>query len=665
MNKNWLSLIILFICLALAGIIVVQYLWIRNAMAIRENQFNQRVNDALGTAVTRLETNENISLLSARLVSDSILNLIQSYAKDSLVLIQDQIDGDQLHNALSGFSFSSVDQRIIRTDPKIKKQFATQPRLDYEKQLAIQSRLEYEKMLQEQEVSKREQENIEILLNQLYDQPIQENDWVTVQFEWETSQIQRLDSVWVVQEQLIQHYGNEERNPRRSQYRKPADRNDPAYGGSRTMVIQQTEEPGYTGSFHFRSIPPTPVVIVPPPPPAPAPTQASRILEEKIKRLDKRASQLQDLIQRMAVEFEEIPKTVESRIDKTLLENTLKSSLADKEITIPFEFAVFSSQNDTNPICIRSQGYIDSHEAADHLVSLFPNDVIEKPDQLLVYFPGQKRHILKSLSVLMMGSILFTLIIGLSSGLSIFVIVRQKKISDIKTDFINNMTHEFKTPIATISIAADSINNPKVIGSPEQIKSYTRIIKEENIRMNTRVEQVLQMSLLDSRDFKLHLEPLNLHELISRTVDHFRLIVEKRGGTIETRFEGSNPFVLADEGHMRNVLMNLLDNANKYSVAQPNIIISTGNLPGYFFFCVEDKGIGMNQDIQKKVFEKFFRVTTGNVHNIKGFGLGLSYVKAIILAHKGEIQLKSESGKGSRFEISLPVGIRDSERGIT
>lgn len=654
MNKKWLSLIILFISLSLAGIIGVQYLWIRNAMDIRESQFNQRVNDALGTAVTRLETNENISLLSARLISDSILNLIQNYAKDSLDLIHDQIDGEQLHEALNRFIFNSDDPRFIRPEVKLKRQQAEQ------------SRMRYEKLLQEQERNRRDQENLLSLIDQFHNQFARENDWVTIQFEWETSQIQKLDSVWVIQEQSIRHFGNEEKDLRRSQERKPEDQRTSVPGGEKTRVIRKVEEPGITSSFFIRSLPPTPVVIVPPPPPPiPSPDQASRILEEKIKRLDKRASQLQHLIQRMAVEFEEIPKTVESRIDKTLLENTLKSSLADKDITIPFEFAVFSSQNDTNPIPIRSAGYIDSHEATDHLVSLFPNDVIEKPAQLLVYFPGQKSHILKSLSVLMTGSILFTLIIGLSSGLSIFVIVRQKKISDIKTDFINNMTHEFKTPIATISIAADSINNPKVIGSPSQIKSYTRIIKEENIRMNARVEQVLQMSLLDSRDFKLHLELLNLHELISRTVDHFRLIVEKRGGTVETRFNGSNPFVLADEGHIRNVLMNLLDNANKYSIAQPNIVISTGNRPGYFFFRVEDKGIGMNHDIQKKVFEKFFRVTTGNVHNIKGFGLGLSYVKAIVLAHQGEIQLTSEPGKGSRFEIFLPAGMRDSEHGMT
>lgn len=621
MNKRWLSLIILFICLSLAGIIVVQYLWIRNAMAIKEAQFNQRVNDALGTAVSRLETNENMSLLSSRLISDSILNLIQSYASDSLSLAQDQIDADFLHDALNGFTFHFDEELVIRPDHKMKKSSEDQ------------SRRQYEKFLKELGVNMRNQASLDSLMFQLQANLI-ETEWVNIQFEWDASQLEKLDSVWVIQEQYTKRFRNEERNLEQSTFRRPENR------------------------FYTVPDPSNRNVAVPPPPPLPPAyraTQSSKILEDKIKKLDKRASQLQELIQRMAVEFEEIPKEVESRIDKTLLESTLKSSLSDKDITIPFEFAVISSLNDSNPIPIRSAGFLDPHEAPDHLVSLFPNDVIEKPDQLLIYFPGQKKHLLKSLSVLMLGSVIFTMIIVLSSGLSIFVIVRQKKISDIKTDFINNMTHEFKTPIATISIAADSINNPKVIDSPDRIQSYTRIIKEENSRMNARVEQVLQMSLLDSRDFKLHVEPLNLHDLISRAVDHFRLIIEKRGGNIETRFNGTNPIVLGDEGHMRNVLMNLLDNANKYSITKPEIVVTTGNRSGSFFFRVEDNGMGMSQEIQKKVFDKFFRVTTGNVHNIKGFGLGLSYVKAIVLAHGGEVQLTSIPDRGSQFEISLPT----------
>jgi signal transduction histidine kinase len=233
--------------------------------------------------------------------------------------------------------------------------------------------------------------------------------------------------------------------------------------------------------------------------------------------------------------------------------------------------------------------------------------------------------------------------------------IRQKKISDIKTDFINNMTHEFKTPIATISIAADSITNPKVISEPETIRNFTRIIKEENNRMNTRVEQVLQMALLDSREFNLRPVLVDMNHLIEKVVSHYRLQIEKREGAITTKLEAEHALAEVDEDHIRNVLLNLLDNANKYSIIKPEIEVFSFNRSGKYYFGVQDRGMGMSHDAQRRVFDKFFRVTSGNIHNIKGFGLGLSYVKAIVLAHHGDISIQSELGKGSRFEISLPA----------
>jgi signal transduction histidine kinase len=217
------------------------------------------------------------------------------------------------------------------------------------------------------------------------------------------------------------------------------------------------------------------------------------------------------------------------------------------------------------------------------------------------------------------------------------------------------MTHEFKTPIATISIAADSINNPRVLKEPETIRNFTRIIKEENNRMNTRVEQVLQMALLDSRDFNLRPCMFNMNILIEKVVDHYRLQIENREGLITIQLDATSPDIYADEDHMRNVLINLLDNANKYSLVKPDISVFSFNRGGKYYFGVQDSGIGMTVETQRKVFDKFFRVTSGNIHNIKGFGLGLSYVKAVVLAHQGDISIVSEIGKGSRFEIGLSL----------
>jgi signal transduction histidine kinase len=329
--------------------------------------------------------------------------------------------------------------------------------------------------------------------------------------------------------------------------------------------------------------------------------------------------------------------------------------MQNKGIDLPFEFAVYSPSNDTNKIPIRSDGFLADYKTDAYKVSLFPNDLFKKPDLLMVHFEGQRAHVMKSLFWLLIGSILFTMIIVFGSGISFVVMIRQKKISDIKTDFINNMTHEFKTPIATISIAADSINNPRVLNEPDTIRTFTRIIKEENNRMNTRVEQVLQMALLDSRDFKLRPTQFNMNSLIGKVADHFTLQIEKRGGSLTRNLEATNQEIFADEDHIRNVLLNLLDNANKYSVENPEITVFSYNKSGKYYFGVEDKGIGMTTDAKRRVFDKFYRVATGNIHNIKGFGLGLSYVKAIILAHQGEILIESEPGKGSRFEIGLKV----------
>jgi two-component system, OmpR family, phosphate regulon sensor histidine kinase PhoR len=322
-----------------------------------------------------------------------------------------------------------------------------------------------------------------------------------------------------------------------------------------------------------------------------------------------------------------------------------------------FEFAVIAPEQTKPMTLVRSNGFKPDFTSTKYRVSLFPNDIFQKQNLLLVKFPGFGSSMLTSLSWLMVASILFTLIIVISSGLSIFVMIMQKKTSDIKTDFINNMTHEFKTPIATISIAVDSINNPKVIQQPEIIKNYTRVIKEENNRMNTRVEQVLQMALLDSSEFKLQEKIIDIHELVKKITNSIRIQTESRNGQLNLHLEAMRTIVKGDESHITNVLMSILDNAIKYSHENPTIMVSTRNVSNTIIISIEDQGIGMNNETQKKIFDKFYRVTSGNIHSTKGFGLGLSYAKVIVLAHKGEIKVTSEVNKGSKFEVSLPNAI--------
>jgi len=235
------------------------------------------------------------------------------------------------------------------------------------------------------------------------------------------------------------------------------------------------------------------------------------------------------------------------------------------------------------------------------------------------------------------------------------MILRQKRISDIKSDFINNMTHEFKTPIATISLAVDAINNPKTLVDNNNVLYYTGIIKEENNRMNAQVENVLKMSLLDKHDIDLNIEKCDVHDITKSLIRNIELQVESKNGSIEAILDAKDHTCLIDKTHFTNALENILDNAIKYSTENPEIIIKTSSNSNEFLLSVQDHGIGMSKDVQKKIFEKFYRQTTGNIHNVKGFGLGLSYVKAIITAFKGKITVESQSGTGSTFTIRIPL----------
>jgi two-component system phosphate regulon sensor histidine kinase PhoR len=254
-------------------------------------------------------------------------------------------------------------------------------------------------------------------------------------------------------------------------------------------------------------------------------------------------------------------------------------------------------------------------------------------------------------------SVVFILVIFFTFYWSIYLIVRQKKISEMKSDFINNMTHEFKTPIATISIAADSITNDKVIGEEERVRFFAGMIRKENMRMNEQVERILQIARLDRKEYEFNFMPTDVHRLIEEAIDGILLQVEKRGGKIGTSLDASNPVVTTDPVHFTNLIFNLLDNANKYTTLDPEIMVRTENNPRGIIISVEDNGIGMSKAVQSRIFDRFYRLPSGNVHNVKGFGLGLSYVKAILEANGGTIKVWSEPGKGSKFAVFIPFQI--------
>jgi two-component system phosphate regulon sensor histidine kinase PhoR len=276
---------------------------------------------------------------------------------------------------------------------------------------------------------------------------------------------------------------------------------------------------------------------------------------------------------------------------------------------------------------------------------------------LIVIALNYKSLVFESLWLPIISAIVFTLLIMTAFYLTVRTMLRQKKLSEIKNDFINNMTHEFKTPLATISLAVDALRNEKVVSDREKMSYFSGIIKEENKRMNRQVETILKAALLDKQEVQLLLRPVHAHQVIKDVVENFALQLQEKNGKAELLLNAENDFIDADEVHFSNLIINLIDNAIKYSKDdQPPIIrIATESTPKNIVIIIEDNGIGMNKETAKRVFEKFYRAHTGNIHNVKGFGLGLSYVKTMVEAHGGEIKVDSVLGKGSTFTMEFPL----------
>ncbi len=381
--------------------------------------------------------------------------------------------------------------------------------------------------------------------------------------------------------------------------------------------------------------------------------KSNRIFIEE-KKIRTKTKRIENVIKKMVFEYDTDINSFRKRFKLELLDSLLKLELFASEILIPYEYGIKSKVKE-NTLEAESENYEANNSYKKYYASLFPDDLIPKSDKLILYFPGRKSHLYSSLSIMLPASLFFSLIILVAFSISVLMALKQKKISDVKTDFINNMTHEFKTPIATISLAADSIINSKVINNESKVKNFIKIIKEENKRMNKQVERVLQMSLLDKSEFDLNLKEFNIHTLINNAIQNISVQVDEKKGSINTELLAKNYTSLIDEIHFLNIINNLLDNALKYSKHNPIISIKTTDTQNGIHISVEDNGIGMTKEEQSKIFDRFYRVAKGNVHNIKGFGLGLSYVKAIVVAFKGTIYVKSELGRGSRFDVFIPT----------
>lgn len=364
------------------------------------------------------------------------------------------------------------------------------------------------------------------------------------------------------------------------------------------------------------------------------------------------------IIQSLSDEYRKSTEPLKSRINPITMDSLLQIELLNKGITIPYSYEVSTANTDSviftkaintangQPIFLAEDTYKSP---------IFTKEVLNDPGTLKIFFPQKNAAILSTMTASMgtTAGLLFVLIFCF--GYILFAIIRQKKISEMKTDFINNMTHEFKTPVSTIMIASDALRDSEVVADKSRISRLANIIYEENARLGSHIERVLNIAKIDNNDFKLEKKPVDINEMVAIVVDSMELKLQKSNAIIHMNLDAGKAIINADELHFSNLLYNLIDNAIKYSKDQPEITISTLNKNGHVLIRVSDKGIGMSRDQQTKIFEQFYRIPTGNLHDVKGFGLGLSYVNTIVKRLNGTIGVKSEKDKGSEFELRFSV----------
>ncbi len=349
---------------------------------------------------------------------------------------------------------------------------------------------------------------------------------------------------------------------------------------------------------------------------------------------------------------------LKERIDQQQLEHLLSTELKASGINLDFRYAVKSFPAGEEQLVFGSKGY-NPEKRKEYWGLLFPRDNNLKANYLRVYFPKRDTFLLKTTGYMVIPTAILTFMLIAIFVYTIMIILKQKKLSIIKNDFINNMTHELKTPISTISLASQMLHDNSVSNTPKTIEHISSVILQESKRLSFQVEKVLQMAIFNEGRLKLKFKEFHFNDLISNVILNFELRVKNKGGKLGAELLAEQDFIKGDEVHVTNVIFNLLDNAVKYSKEQPEISIKTENKGNYLLVSVRDNGIGIPKEHIDQIFERFFRVPTGNVHDVKGFGLGLSYVKKIIDAHQGKIKVESVVNKGTKFILYFPLNLKE------
>ena len=625
----------------LLGLVGVQLYWIGSALQLQKEQFAYKVTDALQEVVRTLERQEIVYLTKQRIQTRKQQDRLMAIAKkETRPATATEAAHAERYADRSVVKRQSVRERTTPTD-----RIATAQGMVPAGAVVVQSDVLHPTV---HPLSADQMVVVEEFFRQ-QDELMAVGDWQT-----QLIQQQQFDN-WV------EHVLTDELNRINNQVALNAHRQDSVRRSVRNrlrLAAKQRKEKESSGvSFEKSAV-------------ATAPASLSQ------HRAEEQSHMIKDVLKGLLLS----DRPIEDRVNRLALDTLLRQSLDERGISIPFAYGVrtrlqpnflFTSLG-TEP----KQFAVNGYKAA-----LFPNNLMESGNYVYVYFPTQQQFILSRLGFTFAASAVLLLVILACFYIAISTIVKQKKLADIKNDFINNMTHEFKTPISTISLAVEmaqeqlrsvhanqvpALSLPEPAGLPDQageqrLTRYMGIIRDENRRLGSHVEKVLQMALLDRGEIVLKLAQVNIHDIIEKVLNNIGLQIEQREGDVELAFDAEHEIVEADEVHLTNIIYNLLDNAIKYSPGKPHITLQTRSLPEGISVTVADQGLGMTKDEISRVFEKFYRVPTGNRHDVKGFGLGLSYVRKMVDEHHGQIRVESQPGKGSSFEIILPYKV--SERG--
>lgn len=606
MSKKTIGLIIGLMTVALLGVMAMQYFFIRQSYIQQSQLFDESVNAAIATVASRAEKKE-----------------VLEYS----LMVQQR-----------------TEERAVRQQ-NLERQLRVQEELDQVRKQLIGIQRTYK---EHEEQMYRIYPHAVLLDNDFYETYIripQNNHLVSIDFGMQS---QGMDGSFL-QENYISVGATKE---------LPT---VPAQDDSARFLVMMDINP-FTRSTSNN------IVALPP--------MTDERMERKLRDLEREARLLQAnslldtiailggkstrMIEDFAITAELSQKPLNQRLDIEYIKTELQQELHNREIHSPFHLEIRSEDevfysfaqldiNDAAPAKKRK------FQAASYSTPLFKEDLAQSPGWLTVFFPDKQRALLGNVTMMLSSSVALLLVLIGAFAFTLMTILRQKKISEMKTDFINNMTHEFKTPVATIMIASETLKDPEISLDQGRISRLAGIIYDENVRLGNHIERVLNIAQLEREDMKLSLQDVSINTMVQSVADSMQLQFQKAGAELTLDLGADEDLIVGDELHLANVFYNLLDNALKYSSEEPKVRISTLNVDKGVRISVADNGIGMGKDQLSKIFDQFYRVPTGNRHDVKGFGLGLSYVADVVKRLKGKVSVKSEKGKGTVFEVWIPM----------